>query len=317
MKKNNFLLLHTLVLVCFLTSCNNAAKPTVEKSRGLSVQNIDSAVKPGDNFFMYANGKWYDTATILPTESRAGSRLEMDYVAKAHIKNILEEVAAAKNTAGTNEQKVGDLFASGMDTAAIEKLGYDPIKPLLQQINTIADTKSLLQFVAQQYTAGNAMLIGQGVGTDDKNSTKNIAIYFQAGLGLPDRDYYFKTYAANQTVVDAYKNYMLALFKLTGDDSATAAKKTSLVYDLEKQLAASHRTNVELRDPQKNYNKMAVVDLDKQMPFIGWKSLLEGLHVNTDSVNVAQPGYYTKLNDLLKTVPISTWKTYQIGRAHV
>ncbi|MEP6514192.1 MAG: M13 family metallopeptidase, partial [Parafilimonas sp.] len=95
-----------------------------------------------------------------------------------------------------------------------------------------------------------------------------------------------------------------------GDDSATAAKNVNIVYALEKQMAASHRTNVELRDPQTNYNKMAVADLDKKMAAMGWKELLNTLHVTTDSVNVAQPGYYTKLNELLKSVPVDEWKTY-------
>ena len=300
-----------LIIVAALSifSCKNTVE-TATPARGLSMQNIDSAVKPGDNFFLYANGKWYDTATILPTESRAGARLEMDYIAKAHIKNILEETASAKNTGGSIEQQVGDLFAAGMDTATIEKLGYEPIKPGLQKIDSIKDIKGILEFAAGQYIVGNPMLIGQYIGADEKNSSKNIAIYYQAGLGLPDRDYYFKTDAATQTVVAAYQQYIRTLFALTGADSATALQNALTVYNLEKQLAVSHRTNVELRDPQSNYNKMAVADMDKKMPVIGWKELLANLHIQTDSVNVAQPAYYSKLNELLKTVPVADWKTY-------
>ena len=290
-------------------SCKNAVETTIA-ARGLSTQNIDSSVKPGDNFFLFANGKWYDTATILPTESRAGSRLDMDDVAKAHIKSILEEVAAAKNNPGTIEQQVGDLFASGMDTATIEKLGYEPIKPELQKIDAIKDTKGIVQFVADEYTIGHPILIGQYVGADEKYSSKNIAVYYQAGLGLPDRDYYFKADAATATVVKAYQHYIQTLFALTGSDSATALKNAMTVYELEKQLAASHRTNVELRDPQSNYNKMAVADIDKKMPGIGWKNLLTNLHIKTDSVNIGQPAFYSKLNELLTTVPVDTWKTY-------
>lgn len=290
-------------------ACKNSPEVSTP-ARGLSMQNIDSSVKPGDNFFLYANGKWYDTATIPPTESRAGSRLEMDYEAKAHIKSILEEAASAANKGGSMEQQVGDLFASGMDSAAIEKLGYEPIKPMLQKIDSLKDTKEMLQFIAGQYTSGNPILIGQYVGADEKNSAKNIAVYHQAGLGLPDRDYYFKPDAATRTVVTAYQQYIHTLFALTGADSATASKNAGIVYALEKQLAASHRTNVELRDPQSNYNKMAVADLDKKMPVLGWKQLLGDLHIKTDSVNLGQPSYYTKLNELLKTVPIADWKTY-------
>jgi len=294
-------------------SCNN--NDSELPPRGLSIQNIDSSVKPGDDFFMFANGKWYDTATILPTESRAGARIEMDYIAKAHIKTILEEAAAANAAAGTVQQKVGDMFASGMDTVTIQKLGYDPVKPALKQIEGINDLQGLLNFVATQNTLGNQLLIGQYVAADDKNSTKNIVVYYQAGIGLPDRDYYFKTDAATQKVADAYKKYIYTLFTLTGDDSAAAAKNTALVYDLEKQLAASHRTNVELRDPQSNYNKTAVADMDKQMPALNWKNLLAAMHVKTDSVNLSQPGYYARLNELLKTVPLASWKIYL--RCHI
>jgi len=307
MRKHSLSLAVTGLIFC-ICSCKNNSAP--ETAKGLSLQNIDSSVKPGDDFFMYANGKWYDTATILPTESRAGARLEMDFITKAHIKNILEEAASAKNETGSIEQKVGDFFTSIMDTVKIEKLGYDPIKPLLQKVDAITDVNGMLQFIANENTEGTTLVLGQYVGADEKNSTKNIAVYVQSGIGLPDRDYYFKQDAATMQVVAAYKNYLFTLCKLTGDDSAAAMQKVNTVYDIEKQLAASHRTNVETRDPQANYNKMAVADLDKQMPVFGWKKMLGYLHVKTDSVNVAQPAYYKKLDELLKTIPLANWKTY-------
>ena len=135
---------------------------------------------------------------------------------------------------------------------------------------------------------------------DDKNSMMNIAVYYQTGLGMPDRDYYFKTDAETQKVVDAYKTYMKKLFMLTGDDSSKAAIEVAQVYELEKQMAASHKTQVELRDPQSNYHKMAVADLDKQMPVVAWRNTLNAVGVHVDSVNVSQPAYYAKLNELLK-----------------
>ncbi|MGB3076919.1 MAG: M13 family metallopeptidase, partial [Chitinophagales bacterium] len=281
-----------------------------KERKTLSLQNIDTAIKPGDDFFLYANGNWYDTATILPTESRAGARLEMDYKTKANIKSILEEAAASNSTKGSVEQKVGDFYASGMDTAAIDQLGYQPVKPYLDQIEALQNAQDVMKFAASQWTLYHPMLIGQYVAPDDKNSSKNIAIYFQSGLGLPDRDYYFMQDEGTREVVKAYLKYISALFQLTGDDSVTANKNATIIYNLEKQLAASHRTNVELRDPQSNYNKMSVADLDKKMPAIGWKEVFSNLHVSTDSVNMSQPAYYLKLNDLLKTTPISTWKTY-------
>jgi len=184
------------------------------------------------------------------------------------------------------------------------------LKPWLKQIADIKDVPGILQFNAEQTANNNTLFIGGYVGADEKNSTTNIMSFYQAGLGLPDRDYYFKTDEATGKVVKAYQAYIQKLFSLTGDDSATAAKNMHTVYDLEKQLAASHRTNVELRDPESNYNKMAVSDLDKKMPVTGWSTLFKSLSVKVDSVNISQPAYYQKLNDLLKAMPVDTWKTY-------
>ena len=309
MKKNFFPAVILLSMSFAISSCNNETT-TKKETKSLSLANIDSAIKPGNDFYQFANGRWMDTAKIPLTESGIGSGKEMYNRTKEHIKEILESVSKANNTAGSIEQKVGDFYTSGMDSVTIEKAGYDPLKPWLQKINEIKDAKAVLQFAAEQTTYSSGLLFGQYFGADEKNSTTNIAVYVQSGLGLPDRDYYFKTDAATQTVVKAYQTYMQKIFTLTGDDTVTAAKNAKAVYELEKKLAGSHRTNVELRDPQSNYNKMAVAELEKKMPVIGWTTLLKSLAVNTDSVNVSQPAYYQKLNDLLKTVSIDTWKTY-------
>jgi putative endopeptidase len=315
MKKHSF----SLVAIALISLCINGCTTSTKSKEGqqataerktLSLQNIDSSIKPGDDFYVYANGKWLDTATILPTEFRSGARLEMDFKTKANIKNLLEEAASSNKANGTIEQRVGDLYASGMDTVTINNLGYQPVKPLLQKIDSITDAKGVMRFVADQWTNYNALLIGQYVAPDDKNSKRNLVAYYQAGLGLPDRDYYFKNDAGTEKVVKAYKSYIQRMFMLTGNDAATAQQNATTIYNLEKQIAGSHRTNVDLRDPQANYNKMAVDELDKKMADIGWKELLNNLHIKTDSVNISQPNYYMKLNELLKTAPVATWKTY-------
>jgi putative endopeptidase len=271
---------------------------------------MDSAIKPGDNFFLFVNGKWIDTVKIPETESGIGSFDDLYNRTREHLKSILDSVSKGDQKAGSIEQKVGDFYASGMDSATIEQRGYDPVKPYLQQIDSIKDAKDIMHFSTMLQLENSNPLFGQAVGPDDKNSSRNIAVYFQTGLGLPDRDYYFKADAETQKVVNAYKKYMLKLFTLTGDDSSKAAMEVAQVYELEKQMAASHKTNVELRDPQSNYNKMAVADLDKQMPVFGWKSTLDAVGVHIDSVNISQPAYYAKLNQLLQSIPVDAWKTY-------
>ena len=289
-------------------ACNNLSKSNDRKF--IETANIDSSVKPGDNFFLFVNGKWIDTAKIPATETGVGSFIDVYNHTKGHLKIILDDLAKGGAPAGSIEQKVGDFYASGMDSATIEKLGYDPIKPYLQKINTMTDTKGVMQFAAEEQTRNRNVLINVGIAADDKNSAWNIVIYSQGGLGLPDQSYYFKTDAATQAVVKAYQVYMKQMFVLTGDDSVKAAKEMTEVYNLEKLLAGSHRTNVELRDPQSNYNKMAVADLNKSMPNFGWKTLLANLSIKTDSINLSQPAYYKKVNELLKTIPVDTWKDY-------
>ncbi len=302
----------TVIVAAFLStlySCSNHAATDPAKEF-LSLADIDSATKPGNDFYQYANGKWLKTAVIPPTESSIGSFLDIYNRTKAHIHLILDSLSKAKNDEGSIEQKVGDFYSAGLDSVTIEKLGYQPLQPFLLKIDSIKDANGVIQFATEQATNGRPLLISQYVGADEKNSAVNIAVYTQSGLGLPDRDYYFKTDSATLKIVAAYKTYLSKLLQLTGDDPATALRKTNDVYELEKQLASSHRNNVELRDPQSNYNKMAVSDLDKKMPLLHWKQLLHYLSVEADSVNVSQPAYYAQVNDLLKKVPIDTWKSY-------
>ncbi len=300
-----------LLLIMVIYGCQtNPATEKAVATHFIDTSTMDLAVKPGDDFFAYVNGGWYQRTTISETESSAGAGLDMYNRTKEHLHAILDSAANGKAANGSIEQKVGDFYASGMDSATIEKLDYDPIKPTLQKIDAIKDPASVMQFVADQTTEGNNIVIAAGIAPDDKNSALNIAIFLQAGLGLPDRDYYFNTDPSTIGVVKAYQAYIKKIFSISGDDSVTAGKKTMAVYNLEKQMAGSHRTNVELRDPQKNYNKMALADLNKQMPVLGWSALFTNIGFKVDSVNVQQPAYYAKLNELLTAVPVDTWKAY-------
>ena len=299
--KTKLLYAFAFLVSASIVACTTEQQPT---QKFIETGYMDSTVKPGDNFFKFVNGKWIDTAKIPETESGIGSFDDLYNRTRDNLRSILDSVSKGDQKAGSIDQQVGDLYASGMDSATIEQRGYDPVKPYLQQIDSIKDAKGIMQFAEQLQLENSNFLFGQAVGPDDKNSSTNMAIYYQTGLGLPDRDYYFKTDVANQSIVDAYKKYMLKLFTLTGDDSSKAAIEVAQVYELEKQMAASHKTNVERRDPQSNYHKIAVADLDKQMPVIGWRDYLNAVGMHADSINVSQPGYYTKLNQLFSRYPL-------------
>lgn len=301
-----FLFYSTVVAI----SCSENKSVEKTSQKFVETSYMDSSVKPGDNFFLYVNGKWMKTATISSTEFAVGSFIDLDNQTREKLKTVIEEASKSNAATGTNEQKVGDFYTSGMDSITIEKLGYTPVKPALQQINSISNTQELMNYVATQQKEMSSVMFGIFVGADEKNSSKNILSFYQGGLGLPDRDYYFKNDAETKKVVEAYKNYIQKLFMLTGDDSVTAAKSMANVYALETQLATSHKTNVDLRDPESNYHKMAVTALNTQMPQFGWTNVLNQLGIKTDSVNVGQPAFYTKLNELLRSAPLDSWKQY-------
>ena len=295
-----------LLLILSIVACN----PPDKETKHVVITGIDSTKKPGDDFFTYVNGIWYDTAQIPASQAGVGSYSFLNFPQRKRLQAILDSVSKADNPAGSIAQQVGDFYASGMDTAAINTRGYDPIKPVLANIDAIKDIPSLLKLVADEQKTGDASIIGFGVGPDDRHSTINIAQFGQTGIGLPERDYYFHTDSSTLAIQSAYKKYLATLFTLTGTDAATAARYASITYGIEKQLAASHRTNIELRDIKANYNKLAVADLVKKHPNLGWSTLLTNLGITVDSVNVGQPAYYDKLNAMLKSVSLADWKLY-------
>lgn len=298
-------LLFLFAVLLSLAACRNTP---VNKTTDIT--GIDSALHPGDNFFNYVNRIWYDTVQIPPSQSGVGAYMFMNYPQRLRLQGILDSVSKVDNPAGSIEQKIGDFYRSGMDTLTINRLGYAPLESLLARIDSIRDMASFMKIVADQAKAGNNSVIGFYVAPDNKNSGLNIAHLYQCGIGLPERDYYFRTDSPSMAIQQAYKTYLAKLFELAGRDAAMATKNADIVYNIDKQIAASHRTNIELRDVNANYNKMAVMDLAKRQPNIGWPDVLNELGAKTDSIDVGQPGYYDKLNVILKSVPVSDWKIY-------
>ncbi|MBD2701505.1 M13 family metallopeptidase [Spirosoma sp. BT702] len=283
---------------------------SAQHSKRVVITGIDTSKKPGDDFFKYANGIWSDTAQIPASQAGVGSYSFLNYPQRIRMQGILDSVSARHNPTGSIEQKVGDFYASGMDMAAINKRGYEPIKSLLARIDAVMDVATLLKLVAEEQKVGDRSIIGFSVGPDDKKSTVNIAQFYQTGIGLPERDYYFRTDSSTRSIQQAYRNYLTRLFELTGTETTTASKNAALIYAIEKQLATSHKTNIERRDVKANYNKLAVTALSKRQPSLRWTTLLSNLGVKTDSVNVEQPAYYDKLNRMLDSVSVSDWKVY-------
>ncbi|SFW78153.1 M13 family metallopeptidase [Chitinophaga sancti] len=294
------------IVLAFFVACQNR----VNEKPFIAIEGIDSTIKPGDDFYNYVNLKWYDTAQIPPSQSGVGAYRFMNYQQRLKLQGILDSVSKSSNPAGSLEQKIGDFYASGMDTNTINQRGFEPLKAGLSKINAIGSVSEMLVFIAEQTKLSNSSLIEFQVSADQDNSSMNIGHLYQTGIGMPDRDYYFKTDTATLAIQQAYKKCITELFTLTGTEAALAEKNALLVYNIQKQLATAHKTNIELRDIKNNFHKIALTDLNKQQPNIGWASYFQHLGASFDSLDVAQPGYYEKLNTLLKTVPLEDWKLY-------
>ncbi|MET0635163.1 MAG: M13 family metallopeptidase [Chitinophagaceae bacterium] len=301
--KNWFLL---SVILVFFVACKTG---TSEKSF-VAIEGIDSTRQPGDNFFNYVNAKWYDTAQIPASQSGVGAYRFMNYQQRLKLQSILDSVSKSNNAPGSLEQKIGDFFASGMDTNTINKRGYEPIKDGLDRISGITSIPDMFTLMAKEARLSNVSLIAFQVSPDQDNSKMNMGHIYQTGIGMPDRDYYFNNDSASGAIQQAYKKYLAELFSLTGSDSMTAKKNAALVYVIEKQLAAAHKTNIEMRDVKGNFHKIALADLNKQQGNIGWTTYFKNLGATMDSLDVAQPLFYEKLNTLLKSIPLGDWKIY-------
>ena len=305
--KNVFPLIATISFLFFL-SCSTDTKKD-QRTQYFDTSGMDTTVKPGDNFFLYANGGWIKTNKIPDDQSGWGSFYTLYDENQKKLKEILEEASNKKDSPkGSANQKVGDYYASGMDTVAIEKRGFEPMKPMLKKIADVKNYKELLSLLAESYAAGEGDLFGFYINTDDKNSSKYLVCLSQTGLTLPEKDYYFKN---DPTTVDQRNKmigYAIQLFTLTGSDSALAAAKAKSILTLETEIAKAHLSPVELRDPIANYHKMAVTDLEKISPNIGWSAAFSKMGVKPDSVNVTQPKYVSALSSLLASQPLEFWK---------
>ena len=303
MKKSRILLI--LVFAGLnLVSCN---KKEVEFSDPL-VTNRDTLVNPADDFFKYANGGWFKKNPIPSTEQSNGIFRTIADTINNQIKQICEKSALDESAqVGSNKQKIGDFYASGMDSIAINKAGISPLKSEFAKIDAIKDIPTLVTSIAHLHTIGASPAFSFYIGQDDKISTKYALFLGQGGLGLGNRDYYFNTDEQTVKIRTEYVKHLQAMLKLIGQNEAGATS----IMKLETDLAKASRKLEDLRDPVKNYNKMTVASLGKITSNINWNSIFPVLGVaKADSVIVGQPEFYKALNTFVKSYSIDDWKTY-------
>src|SRR5436190_13584210 len=287
--------------------------PTPEEKNPppFDIANMDTSVKPSDDFFMYANGGWIKRTPIPPEYSRWGSFNQLIEKNNDALHDVAERAARETTAADADAKKVGDYYASGMDEATVEVARARPLTDELKRIDGVKDRTDVLKEIAHLHTLGVTSLFGFTSGQDDKNSTMVIAQAYQGGLGMPDRDYYTKEDDASKKLRDQYVEHVAKMLTLAGEPAATATEKANKVMALETSLAKPARTRVELRDPQKNYNKMKASELQKLMPDFTWADYFKELKLSAPGdINVGQPDFFKAVGEIFKTVSIDDCKTY-------
>jgi predicted metalloendopeptidase len=284
--------------------------PQQTRALGVDTKNFDSSVRPQDDFFRYVNGTWLKNTKMPSDKARYGSFFELRDKSEAALRTIIEETAALQERkAGSDEQKVGDLYQSFMDTARIESLGLEPVRGDLNRIAALKDKKELPELFATLARMGVSAPLGVYVGQDAKQATRYIAYASQSGLGLPDRDYYFKQEPRFVETRAAYLTYIETLLRLAGEKDPAGAAKAVLAF--ETSLAEKQWDRVRNRDREATYNLKSVAELEKLTPGFSWARYLKAREADqTPAVIVRQPDYFQALDKVLASTPLPTLKQY-------
>ncbi|MEJ1971507.1 MAG: M13 family metallopeptidase [Lacunisphaera sp.] len=301
-------------LVACIVASVTAALHAVETARpivGVDRAYIDPAVSPCKDFYDYANGA-FNSVAIPGDYSSWGVNQEIDERNFIILKEILEASAQTGGPAGSIAQRVGDFYAAGMDEAAIEKAGLAPLKSRLDAIAAIKTADDLQAVVAQFKAEGLHTCFRFGAAVDDKDTTAMIASFYQGGLGLPDRDFYFRTDEKSTDIRQAYVAHVAHTLELAGDTPAAAKAAAAAILALETKMAKASRTMVERRDPEKNYNKFERTALAKQAPGFAWDAFFARVQLPDaeKTVLVGQPEFFAALGGLFHTESLEAWRAY-------
>ncbi|MCK5856394.1 MAG: M13 family metallopeptidase [Bacteroidales bacterium] len=303
-----------------LAACDNIEN-NVEKTddimtepieKGIELSNLDTTTKAGDNFFQYSNGGWLDANPIPDEYSRYGAFAILGKKNQKEIKSIIEDLSSLdKVEKGSPEQQIRDFYNAGMDTSRIEELGYEPLKERLNEISNISSVQDVIDMQAKLNMEGTYPIFAIFSSQDDKNSTNVIANMVQAGLGLPDRDYYTNDDERSKSIRTAYVAHCEKMFQLIGNSPEIASQKATVVMNIESQLANASMTMLERRDPNATYN---IYDREKLKALFGAYDIdkyLADLQINDiKTVNVRQPKFFENIGVMMSNTSVDDWKTY-------
>lgn len=301
--KNSFLLLSAVGMASMLGSCGHKTAGSVD---GIA-SSIDTTANAKEDFYAYACGGWMKSHPLKPEYSRFGTFDELGENNREQVRDIVLSIDVSKETFGSNAQKVGDLYAQGMDSVRLNEEGASPVMEDLAVINS-ANREDVVKLMATMPGVGT--FFGTGVEADLANANMNTMYWGQGGLGLGDRDYYTKDSERNEAIREAYRTYLATIAKLIGYNDEEAARMTNNVMAIETRLARKHLTRTEQRNIPLQYNPRKVAELDEQYPAIGLTNYFKAQNLDVDTVIVDNPAYYAEVAAALESEPIEVLRDY-------
>ena len=298
-----------MIAACLLAAMSVNAQ---NQTSGIDKKNMDLSVKPGTDFYQYAAGGWLKNNPLDAEHTSNGAFVDLFEQNQVRIQELIMEYAGKPQQQGTLGQKLGSLYNMMMDSVRLNREGFNPIKPTLARVAAIKSNKEYQLVTAQLDRRGeNTMMFGIGVGADMRNADMNIVSIGQSGLGMGTRDYYLNDDAQTVKIREAYKTYMKNLFKMIGNDEATAQKKVDAIMAIETRIAKASYSQVQLRDIDKNYHKMSYNDLVMNFPGIDWGNIfLQTGFPRFDAVDLGQPEPIHEVEKILAETSLDDLKAY-------
>lgn len=294
-----------------IISCSTSPVKEAAQTDAIDLADMDTAVAPGTDFYQYACGGWIKNNPLKPEYARYGVFDELVENNEKRLRSLIENLENTPHSDGSIEQKIGLLFKMGLDSVKLNNEGYAPIKQQLDEINSLATKADVSRMVATLHKEQMSPYFSLYVGADEKNSSMNIVQLYQDGLGMGDRDYYLLEDEASQKIREAYKNYITRLFTLVGSSPEQADAAVNAILKIEKGIAAISFSREELRDSQKNYNKILIDDFKAKNNPLDWDIYFESMGLmEIKYLDAKQLPFYEGLAELLKNATIDEQKYY-------
>lgn len=294
-----------------MVGCSNTPAKEAAKTDAICLANLDTAVAPGTDFYQYACGGWIKNNPLKPEYSRFGTFDQLRDNNQEQVRSLIEELGATPQKEGSVARKIGLLYAMGLDSTKLNAEGMAPIKKQLEDISKLTTQGDVARMVAAMHKEGMAPFFALYVGADEKNSSMNIVQLYQAGLGMDDRDYYLLEDAASEKMRDAYKKFINQLFTLSGSSPEQAEAAVNAVMKIEKGIAVASFSREDLRDSQKNYNKLAMDEFRKQNDLLDWDVYFESMGLmELKELDAKQLSFYKGLSAVMKDASVDEQKYY-------